>query len=129
MLKINGTRPMIVAVIGSRGFTDYSLVRSKLEELASRINFTIVSGGAKGPDSFAEKYAKEQGIKIQVFKPDWSLGKGAGFIRNTDIVKAADLIIAFWDEKSRGTLDSLRKSKELGKVAFVVNPNNDYYQY
>ncbi len=109
---------MKVAVIGSRDFNDYELVKTAL----SPINITLlVSGGAKGADSLGERYAKENNIETLIFKPDWEKhGKAAGMIRNTDIVNNADTIIAFWDGESRGTKDSISKAEKLGKNIIIV---------
>ena len=113
---------MRVAVIGSRGFDNYELVSKTL----SNIDITLlISGGAKGADSLGERYANEKNIETLIFKPDWEKhGKAAGMIRNTDIVNNAELIIAFWDEISKGTKDSITKAKKLGKKILVVNINN-----
>lgn len=108
---------MKVAVVGSRGFTDYD----KLSEVLSEIPITeIISGGAAGADSLAEKFAAVWEIPITILRPDWSKGRGAGLARNTDIVTAADLVIAFWDGKSPGTRDSIRKAKNMGKEVKVI---------
>ena len=113
---------MQVAVIGSRGFDDYELVSKTL----SNIDITLlISGGAKGADSLGERYANENNIETLIFKPDWEKhGKAAGMIRNTDIVDNAEFIVAFWDEISKGTKDSITKAEKLGKKILVVNINN-----
>ena len=113
---------MKVAVIGSRSFKDYTEVQRVLSSLTIT---EIISGGAIGPDTLGAKYAKEKGIPTKIFLPDWSKhGKSAGFIRNTDIVENADIIIAFWDQTSRGTKDSIDKANKLGKKVLIVNINN-----
>ncbi|KMQ50663.1 Uncharacterized protein CHISP_2346 [Chitinispirillum alkaliphilum] len=89
-----------IAVIGSRGF-DYSLLKETLdkEEIVK-----IVSGGAKGADSLAAQYARENNIELQEFLPDYKKhGRGAPLVRNKLIVDASNMVIAFWDGKSRGT--------------------------
>jgi hypothetical protein len=84
---------MKLAVVGSRDFTDYKMVKKELDKL----NFDLmVSGGARGADSLGERYADEHGIETFIFKPDWTKhGKAAGMIRNKDIVDACDVLIAF----------------------------------
>lgn len=111
---------MKVAVVGSRNFSDYNLLKSTLDEYYPKISL-IVSGGAKGADSLSELYAKEEGIRTLIFKPDWQkFGRAAGMIRNKDIVNNADMVVAFWDGKSRGTKDSIDYGTKLGKVVKVV---------
>lgn len=102
---------MKIAVIGSRTFNDYNLLKKELDSF--NIN-QIISGGAKGADSLAEKYAKSNEIKTLIFKPDWKrYGRGAGFIRNKLIIENCDYVIAFWDKKSKGTKNSLGIAEKL----------------
>jgi hypothetical protein len=109
---------MKVAVIGSRDFNDYEEVKQTL----STINITLlVSGGAKGADSLGERYAKEHNIETKIFLPDWEkYGKKAGFLRNTDIINEAELIIAFWDGQSKGTKDSIDKAFKSEKKLLII---------
>lgn len=97
--------PVKLAVVGSRSFSDYERLTNVLSEYCID---AIISGGAIGADSLAERYAKEHNIKTIIYKPDWvKYGKRAGFIRNTDIINAADQIVAFWDGESKGTKNSI----------------------
>jgi len=109
---------MKVAVIGSRTFNDYELVKETLTKLDITL---LVSGGAKGADSLGERYASENNITTLIFKPDWERhGRGAGMVRNTDIVKNSDIVVAFWDGSSKGTLDSIRKVEKLNKGLMII---------
>lgn len=114
---------MKVAVIGSRDFNDYEEVKRVL----SKINITeIISGGARGADTLGEQYAKENNIPTKIFLPDWNThGKSAGFIRNTDIVNEAELVVAFWDYSSKGTKDSIDKTFKLQKNLLIININKE----
>lgn len=106
-----------IAVVGSRTFNDVTSLERELSKFRPEI---IVSGGSKGADQLAEKYAAKHGLLVEIYEPDWRLGRGAGLIRNTEIVKNADLIIAFWDGKSRGTLDSIKKAEKMEKPVVIV---------
>ncbi len=115
---------MIVAIIGSRDFTDYALLKATLAKVKGTVT-GIVSGGARGADSLGGRYAREHGIPLTEFpaqwkKPDGSTDRGAGMRRNSDIVNAADALIAFWDGESRGTADSLQKAIERGIPKYIV---------
>ena len=112
---------MKLAIIGSRGFTDYDLMKSNVDLTTVDL---IISGGAKGADSLAEKLANENQIPIKLFIPNWkTYGYQAGFIRNAYIIEEADKVIAFWDGKSKGTLDSINKAKKLGKHVIIIEYN------
>ncbi len=110
---------MKVGVIGSRGFNDYALVVKTLNPIDISM---IISGHAIGADRLAERYALENNIETKIFLPDWQThGKIAGFLRNTDIVNESELIVAFWDQNSKGTKDSIDKANKLGKKVIIVN--------
>lgn len=109
---------MKVAVIGSRTFDDYNRLKRILDLYPISV---IVSGGASGADSLGERYADEKNIKKEIYKPDWDLfGKKAGFMRNTTIIENSNMVVAFWDQKSRGTKDSLDKAHSLKKTTLIV---------
>ena len=127
---------MKVAVIGSRSFDNYSLLKKVINKYAKQAT-TIVSGGAKGADTLAERYAQEFNLEKIIFLADWeniqvepciirNNNKGpynamAGHNRNTKIVESSDVVIAFWDFKSKGTKDSLKKAHKMGKKTIIIN--------
>lgn len=70
----------------------------------------IVSGGAKGTDQLAEMLAEELNIPTMIFLPEYNkYGKDAPLMRNTQIVDYDDKVIAFVDDSSRDTDDTIRK--------------------
>lgn len=99
---------MKVAVVGSR-----SLSVTNLYKYLPIATTEIVSGGARGIDTFAKKYAIENDIKFTEFLPNYELfGRIAPLRRNIQIINYADIVIAFWDGKSRGTkfvIDNCKK--------------------
>ena len=108
---------MKFAVIGSRGFNDYELLEDELKRYQIT---TVISGGAKGADSLARDYAIAKNLQYEEHLPDWDKhGKGAGIIRNRDIVNNSDVVIAFWDGKSKGTKYSIEYGIKQGKQVFV----------
>jgi len=52
---------MKIGIIGSRTFNDYNQMKNTLDSI-EHIDL-IISGGAKGADSFAERYAESKGIE------------------------------------------------------------------
>ncbi len=106
---------MKIAVVGSRNImvTDLSRYVSGSEE--------IVTGGAAGVDSCAEEYAKRNGIRLTVFRPQYErYGRSAPIIRNREIVDYADKIIALWDGRSKGTLSVIKYTEKVGKPCEVI---------
>jgi hypothetical protein len=82
----------------------------------------IISGGAKGADSLAQEYANSHQIPTKIFLPDYKLfGRSAPLKRNVHIVEESDLVVAFWDGESRGTLHAINEAKRLGKEVMLTN--------
>lgn len=102
---------MKVAVIGSRG-----LAVRDLERYLPKDTTEIVSGGARGVDTSAREYALAHGLKLTEFLPEYDkYGRSAPLKRNIQIIEYADLVIAFWDGKSRGTKFVIDNCKKIGK--------------
>lgn len=75
----------------------------------------IVSGGARGVDSSAREYANAHGIKLTEFLPDYKrYNRGAPLKRNLQIIEYADIVLAFWDGKSRGTKNVIDRCRKIG---------------
>jgi len=82
----------------------------------------IVSGLAKGPDTMGKDYGIEHGIRVVEFPAEWDLlGKRAGMIRNHQMGNYADILVAFWDGKSKGTKGMIEYMTKLKKVVVVEN--------
>ncbi|MAT51550.1 MAG: hypothetical protein CMK32_10245 [Porticoccaceae bacterium] len=95
------------------GGRDYKLTdegRRMLDILRPTIT-EVVSGKARGADSEGERWANENGIPVKGFPADWGAhGKAAGPIRNQQMADYAEQLIAFWDGKSSGTRDMIRRA-------------------
>ena len=101
---------MKVAVIGSRG-----LIVNDLGKYLPENTTEIVSGGAKGIDTCARNYALSHDLKLTEFLPEYNkYGRGAPLKRNLQIIEYADVVIAFWDGKSRGTKYVIDNCKKQG---------------
>ena len=109
---------MKVAVIGSRGLSVTDLGRYLPENTTE-----IVSGGAKGVDTSAREYALSHDIKLTEFLPEYTrFGRSAPLKRNITIIEYSDIVLAFWDGKSRGTkfvIDNCRKLGVEVRVYFI----------
>lgn len=119
-----------VAVVGSRDFTDEERLERELD-LDWRIlgPAVLVSGGARGADRLAERWAKKRGIPAVIinaeWEPDGKFNPKAGFERNTLVVDVATWVISYWDGFSSGTGDTIEKAIAQGKWfddrRFIVN--------
>ena len=102
---------MKVAIIVSR-----SLINAEISKYIPENVTEIISGGAIGIDTLAEEIADKRRISKSIIRPAYDkYGKKAPLIRNKEIVKRAELVIAFWDGKSRGTKFTIDYAKKLNK--------------
>jgi hypothetical protein len=114
---------MKVIVAGSRTFRDYELLRNVCDKaLSLQTEVEVVSGTADGADKLGEKYAWERCYSVKKFPADWvKFGRGAGHIRNAEMANYADALIAFWDNKSRGTKHMIDLANRRGLKVKVVS--------
>ncbi len=113
---------MKVIIAGGRDFTNYDILKQFCDNIITDSNFEIVSGNAKGADKLGEQYAKEKNLKITLFPANWDkYGKSAGMIRNKEMADYADMLIAFWDQESRGTKNMIDTAKKLNLIVNICN--------
>ena len=110
---------MKVAVVGSRNLTINNLGDSLPKETTE-----IVSGGARGIDRCARAYANTHNIRLTEFLPQYEIyGRSAPLKRNLQIIRYADMVLALWDGKSRGTrfvIENCKKENVPIKVFTTV---------
>ncbi len=112
-----------VRICGCRNFFDYNLLKEKcLFYLKDKLpDVVIYSGGGNGADSLGERFAKEMGLELVIYKPDWDAdGKSAGPKNNEKIVREVDAAICFWDGKSKGTKHTIDFCKMYDKPCRIV---------
>lgn len=114
---------MRLGIIGSRTFNDEAKLIHILDNIYNDVEITlVVSGHAAGADIMGERWAIANNIKTLIFIPDWNkYGKRAGFVRNEDIIRNCDEVIAFWDCVSRGTLSSIKLAKQYNVPSIIIS--------
>lgn len=79
----------------------------------------VLSGKCRGADTIGEKWAAMEGVPVESYPADWSLGSGAGIIRNRQMAEKAEALIALWDGQSRGTKSMIDLAKKRGLIVWV----------
>lgn len=119
-------------VCGTRYFprSKMHLIREELELVPK--GCTIIHGGNGtrggdeivifGADLLADEVARELGLSVITYHAKWRThGAAAGPIRNSEMIRSGpDLVLAFWDGYSKGTLDTLKKARQAGIPTRVV---------
>lgn len=115
---------MKVAIVGSREFIDYLRFETYINSFRKHIQIDmIISGGARGADAMAYKYAVENGITFVCHPPkpeDGWMGNAKYLRRNLRIVEMSECVIAFPKGKSSGTRHSISLANRLGKKVYVI---------
>jgi len=114
-----------IGIIGSRRRN--TLVDARMVEAAFLSVYhpgdRIVSGGCpRGGDRFAESLAAQYDVPIVIHRADWArYGRRAGFVRNVDIARDADVLIAcVAADRTGGTEHTIREFQKAGKSRVVL---------
>lgn len=108
---------MRVIVAGGRDFNDYDFLSNTLDKLFSNLHddVIILCGKARGADALGEKYANDHGYQVDYYPADWDrYGKSAGYLRNLEMARNADCLVAFWDGESKGTKHMIEVAYKFG---------------
>lgn len=103
-----------VIICGTRTFNDFSILQRVMSRWVEVNGWPteIVTGGAKGADYLGGIWASNREILLHQFLANWHRwGKQAGPKRNSEMVAIADGCIAFWNGISKGTKDTITKSR------------------
>ena len=110
-----------IVIAGCRNYNNYDEAKEFIDSCLIDINkeneIIIVSGCASGADLIGERYAEENGFKVEKHPADWkTYGRSAGPRRNKQMAELSDYVICFWDEKSKGTKSMIDYAKKLLKL-------------
>lgn len=119
-----------IIIAGGRDFQDYRLLRSTVDKLLQnklrKEKIVIICGMAKGADMLGARYAQEREYHIRYFPADWDkYGKRAGPIRNEEMAKNADALVAFWDGESSGTKNMIETAERYNLAVRIKRYNNE----
>ena len=113
-----------IVIAGCRDYCNYDEAKEYLDDcladVKSKYDIISLSGGASGADKLGERYALENDLLVERFLPEWDkYGKSAGPRRNIRMAENGDLIICFWDGKSRGTKSMIAYAKKYNKPLLI----------
>jgi hypothetical protein len=116
---------MKLAIVGSRTFTSYDFLLEEIVKCVKREEIDeIVSGGAEGVDTLAERLSLDWKIPLTVFKPNYKEYKIKGnkiyYDSTLLIANHADTCFAIWENKSAGTQMTIDLFRKLGKLVYIT---------
>ncbi len=109
-----------VVIAGCRDYDNYNEAKEYIDFYPSgereANEIIVISGCARGADVLGERYAEENGFQVEKHPADWKkYGRSAGPKRNKEMAQVADMVVCFWNGKSRGTKSMIEYAKEFGK--------------
>ena len=109
-----------VVIAGCRDYNNYTEAKEFIDfclsDLIKENDIVIISGCASGADLIGERYAKENGLRVEKYPADWqAYGRSAGPRRNRQMAEASDFVICFWDGKSKGTKSMIDYAKKYSR--------------
>ncbi len=122
---------VILGIVGGRSFVPEDAYKKVMEHLKEwemcvlpkgQKVIEIVSGGGRGIDQIAVRYARERDLPLTEHCAQWRKeGKAAGPNRNTLIAADCDYLVAFPSKRSIGTWDTVNKAREAGRCVSVYH--------
>lgn len=107
---------MKLLIVGSRSITDFDLSPYIPTDISA-----VISGGACGIDTLAERYADLHRLSKYIIRPRYELyGRAAPCKRNEQMVDMADALLVIWDGRSKGTQHTLKYAEKAGKPVTLV---------
>jgi hypothetical protein len=110
-----------MGIVGSRRRTDRQTIEATFAKLS--LGTVVATGGAEGPDNWAEHAARARDLEVVVLRPDlygvrtWWGAAQRHYARNQRIVDDAVRIIAFpASDRPGGTEDTIRRAVRAGKL-------------
>lgn len=97
-----------------------------IEYISAGYPVMFIFGDATGVDAAAKDFCLDAKVPYSVYEAHWSLyDKSAGPIRNQQMIDTKpQLVLAFWDGESKGTLDTITRALAKGLNTHVIFPNN-----
>lgn len=118
---------MNLAVIGSRRRSEPELIARELSRLKPDC---VITGGAIGIDTEAERIAGQFGFAVRVIRPDLANPQSRGAVmkaireRNEKIIEAADMVMAFPSvDRKGGTEMGIKHARRIGKPLVILASN------
>lgn len=116
-----------IGVVGSRRHPNKQQVLDYITSLPKDAH--IVTGGAKGVDTWAMQAAFDNGLGLTVIYPKITEGMAYGdmvkeyYARNKKIVEDSEKIVAFvMPDRKGGTENTIKWAKKLGKEITIIYP-------
>jgi hypothetical protein len=107
---------MVILVCGGRTYNNKEKIYEVLSSIHKDKSITVlIHGAAKGVDTIAGYWARENNIKEKQYPALWNTyGKAAGVIRNQEMLDEEDIDLLVSFPGGKGTADMKKRAKYKG---------------
>jgi len=118
-----------VIIAGGRDFNSMKVLEATMKYVMAPDGENIqvdevITGCAVGADTLGMKWAEANGIPVTKMPASWKEhGKKAGIMRNLQMAHEGDVLVAFWDTKSKGTGHMISIAQKKGLKVIVRQYN------
>lgn len=118
---------MKVIIAGSRDGVEHDDIAPAMEDARVFLGIEptqVLCGMARGADMMGKAWADLRRIPVKQFPARWHDAYGvynprAGFLRNADMAREADALVALWDGASSGTRDMITRARKMQLLVWV----------
>lgn len=110
-----------VFIGGSRTLSDLGPIDSRIRLLPAHA--IVLTSRTTGASAAVRRVVQERGLEMEVWTArldQFPTDEAAYFARDEEMIRSADLVIAFWDGRSSGTAHELDYAKRIGKATELV---------
>ena len=119
---------MRVLICGGRDYNNWYHFLDVIDEHFKAVqDISIISGGARGADSLAIRYARENMIPLHIYLADWEkYGKSAGYKRNTRMLEHGqpDVVVAFPGGKGTAMMVDIARKAGVEVIEVLDDPTH-----
>lgn len=113
---------MRIAIVGSRNPGDIDFEAKLHNVIIPGNRDVIISGGAEGIDTMAAEYSRAHRTGLLEMRPNYDkYGRAATFVRNRQIVATCDVLVAFWNGRSKGTKYTIDCARKKNRKVVIIN--------
>jgi hypothetical protein len=111
-----------IAIVGSPKYAALWKVQKYIERLPAETVILIAGETPVDATVRAAARARNLGLKALRISPA-THHSHVDFVRYTTMAKECERVVAFWDAKSKGVFDAIRKAVEYGRTV-EINPED-----
>ena len=116
---------LVLCIAGTRKMdkkhrnTAFAMINDTIKKAGLEVAI-VIHGGATGPDKWADEWAREKEIELEVYLPKYEqYGQAAPLKRNCVMAELCDGLMTIWDGHSKGTQHMMEQVVDRDKPVWI----------